>query len=80
MTCSKCGSNNVIVKDEIYVEEKGSSIIINILLICLTAGFWAIWLLIKLISGKSKKSVAFNRKVAVCQNCGATYVLSNKRI
>lgn len=80
MYCSKCGSDNVEVKEETYVIEKGGSIIINILLCIITGGIWLIYLIFKGLSGKSKKSKTMRRKYAICHNCGNTFELENKKI
>jgi hypothetical protein len=79
MKCSKCQSENIEIKEESYVKEKGQSILINILLCICTCGIWLIWLLIKLLTGNSRKSIVMRRKIAICQNCGATFVLEEYR-
>ena len=80
MRCSKCQSENVEVKEETYVKEKGQNILINILLCFFTGGIWLIYLLIKLITGNNRKSIVVRRKTALCQDCGATFVLEEKKI
>ena len=80
MICKKCGSSNVTIKDDHYVQEKTSSVLLNIFLSVITCGIWLVWLLLKLLSGKSRKSILHNRRVAICNNCGASYVLEDKII
>jgi protein-arginine kinase activator protein McsA len=75
MTCTHCGSNNVTVT----IENIGSKTKIRkrsflgsfmrLILICCTGG---LWLLVGKRTGVAKTK-SINRKIALCQQCGASW-------
>lgn len=68
MTCPKCNSNNVQISASTYVKTKSRSCLWNLFMVCITAGIWIIWMLVR-----KRKEKVVTEKTAVCQNCGYSW-------
>ena len=66
MKCKKCGGNNITYSVNTYTKTKSRSFLWNLFMLCFTGGFWLLWMLVR-----KKKEKIINKKVAICQNCGA---------
>lgn len=68
MNCPKCKGNNVNVSVNTYTVSKSRSFLWNLFMICITAGLWIIWMLIR-----KKKQKIVTEKTAVCNSCGYSW-------
>lgn len=68
MICPKCKSENVTISDNYVTQSKSRSFLWNLLMICCTAGFWLVWMLVR-----RKKEKIVHIKSCVCQNCGKSW-------
>lgn len=68
MTCSKCGSTNVIVTNEVKIKTKRRGCIGWLFWILLAMVTFGLIIIIPLLTNSKVKSK--NKTVAICQNCG----------
>jgi DNA-directed RNA polymerase subunit RPC12/RpoP len=68
LACPKCGSTNTSVSVNTYAKSKHRSLLWNIFMICITAGIWIIWMIIR-----KRKEKIVTQKTAVCNNCAHSW-------
>lgn len=64
IVCPRCGSTNTAVSVNTYAKSKHRSLLWNLFVICITSGFWLIWMLIR-----KRKEKIVTQKTAVCNTC-----------
>lgn len=64
MVCEKCGGN-VNVSTSTYSKSKPRSFLWNLFMVCITGGFWLIWMLVR-----RKKEKIVRETWATCTECG----------